>query len=304
MMTTLLAKRLATFLLCCAAANPVFGQGKPNRAQEGFLGSVRSVRTEVVEISYESGRAVAKKRRINSIEQFDRPGRTVTETVFTDSGSVQSVLFSDQNAYDSDGRLSETFTKHNEFTYLPERKTYTYDRNGNVVEEDGFDASGKIGWKHEYLYDEQNRKIQETSLNFRSVEDPRPHRWTFAYDEKGRLKTEDAFIDGGVGLKPTDDLGGPFRRAYVYENSMYPTLRLSVKADGRLGGYSSHKYDSRGNEIEDIEYSADGSMESRTKYTYAFDKRGNWIRQYTFELTRGNSSYRLTERRYQIIEYF
>jgi hypothetical protein len=69
-------KKIATFILFCAACNPAFGQVESDKAREGYIGPVRSVRTEVIKISYEDGRAQKGKRQVDSTEEFDRLGRT------------------------------------------------------------------------------------------------------------------------------------------------------------------------------------------------------------------------------------
>lgn len=281
----------------------LYGQNKSDREQRDYYGAVKSVRTERIEFSSENGKLKAGKRKVTSTEQFDKSSKILEEAHF--SYYDGKLLWSEKYVY-LQGRLIETLVKHSPFTYLSDRRVYKYDDAGNLLEENGYNLDGKLVNQHIYVYDEQNRKIQWTSVSYHPQENSKPHRWTYSYDEQGRLKEEKAFSDEGNGFMSTDSLGSPHRKLFVYKNQNKPEATLFFKANEEFARMSLMSYDRRGNEIEDIRYDANGNVTEKTLYKYKFDKLGNWTEQKTYEWDTegGKSFYRLDDIDYQIISFF
>jgi hypothetical protein len=66
------------------------------------------------------------------------------------------------------------------------------------------------------------------------------------------------------------------------------------------------RYDNRGNEIEDVEYDAEGNLKDKKVYKYKYDAAGNWVELTTYGLvmdSRG-SQLRIEEISYQIIKHY
>jgi len=55
--------------------------------------------------------------------------------------------------------------------------------------------------------------------------------------------------------------------------------------------------------LEDIQYKSDGAIKAKTKYSYSFDRFGNWVVQKAYEWDLDTGSYDLSEISYQTIEY-
>jgi YD repeat-containing protein len=66
------------------------------------------------------------------------------------------------------------------------------------------------------------------------------------------------------------------------------------------------RYDRRGNEIEDVEYDAEGNLKGKKVYKYKYDRSGNYIEQTTFDLAPDGreSRLRIEEVSYYIIKYY
>lgn len=302
-MRNIIHSQVSAYFLVCALSISLYGQGKPERNQRGYFGAVRSVRTESMGFSLEEGKLRRGKRKLDSTELFDRQGRLLEDIHLKADGSI---LWSDKYVYDSQGRLIESSGKHSSFVYLPDRRTYKYDTKGNLIEENGYNSNGKLVNKSEYVYDEKNRRIQWTSMSYHPEENSKPHKWTYAYDEQGRKQEERAFSDEGEGFKPTDSLGSPHRKLYIFKDHDKPEIVLLFKVDGNFAGLESTKYDRRGNEIEEIEHDERGLVKKKVRYSYRFDRVGNWIQQNTYEWTEenGKTQYQISELSYQIIKYF
>jgi YD repeat-containing protein len=280
----------------------ICGQKKSDREQSDYHGAVKNVRTEIIEYSFENGKLKAGKRKLESTEQFDKSGNLLERVYY---GSDEKLLWSDKNVF-SKGRLVETITNHSPFTFLPDKRIYKYDNAGNLIEENGYNLSGKLVNQSVYVYDEQNRKTQDTSVSYHPEEHSKPHRWTYSYDEQGRLKEEKTFSNEGNGFVPTDSLGRPHRKLLIYRNGNKSEVDMFFKVNGQFARMTLTTYDRRGNEIEDVKYDENGNVKEKARYEYKFDRLGNWLEQktYEWETEDGKSFYRLSEISYQIINFF
>jgi len=277
----------------------VLAQSKSERELRGYRGAVKSVRTEVVEYSYESKKVKVGKRRLDFAENFDRIGNLIRETMYGYDGDV---LFDETNVYQN-GRMIETLRKNSPFSVLPDKVVYIYNASGNIVEENGYDLSGKLVSNDIYEYDGRKRKIQWTSKSFFEHEDHRPHRWTYSYDDQNRVKEEKAFLEGGTGFVATDELGGPHRKLNMYRDETRSGLTIMFPSGGAFSGSRLSSYDKKGNEMEDIEFDEAGNLKSKTQYAYVFDGLGNWTIQKTFEWDKGDGRYQLTKITYQTFTF-
>jgi hypothetical protein len=275
-------------------------QTKTKTNERGYFGPVASVRTETVNYSIDGGKRQPGKRRLDSIEIFDRAGRLIEEKYFTGEGTI---LWEYKHRYDSRGRRAESWGTHSRFTYLSDRITYSYDSAGNIIAENGFDSAGKLVNKSEYAYDEKHRKIRWTSLSDYPPQNAKPHQWTFDYYDNNLVMEERAFRDEGGGFRPTDSLGAPHRKFFMYNSQNKPAFVLLYNVNGGFSGLESTTYDRRGNELEEVRYQPNGAMKDKTKYSYLFDNFRNWVVQKTYEWDLATSRYRLSEISYQIIEY-
>lgn len=276
-------------------------QQKPQEDEHGYLGPVMSVRTDTVEYSVEKGRLQPRPGRLNSIERFASNGRRREEKYFTADGSI---LWEYKHAFDSNGRLLESLGTSSKFVYLPERRTYEYDSAGNLITENGYNHDGKLVNSSEYAYDEKGRKIRWTSMSYYLEENSRPHRWTYSYYDSGLLKEQCAFSHDGTGFLPTDSLGGPHRKLFYYNEQNKPAVVMLFKANGEFAGLESHRYDTRGNEIEEVRYGSEGTPKEKTKHVYRFDRVGNPVVQKTYEWDAAKpGSFQLKEVSYRIFQY-
>ncbi|MEP7039091.1 MAG: hypothetical protein ABI891_12185 [Acidobacteriota bacterium] len=280
----------------------LYGQNKSEREQRDYFGVVKTVRIEIVEYSFEDGKLKAGKRELDSTEQFDRFGKLLEEVNY-DSG--REILWSEKNVF-SNGRLIETVVKHSPFLHLSDKRIYKYDDAGNLIEENGYDLSGKLLNQSIYVYDGQNQKIQWTSMSYHPEERSKPHRYIYSYDERGRLQEEKTFSDEGNGFVPTDSLGRPHKRVLIYKNLDKWKTASYFNTSGAFVKMTTLSYDSKGNEIEDIEYDQNENVKEKIRYEYEFDKLGNWIveKTYRWNTEYGKSSYQLEEIDYRTIKYF
>jgi hypothetical protein len=296
-------KSLSLVIALCAvllALTATVAQTKSKTNESGYFGPVASARTETIGYSIDGGKPHPGERKLDSIEIFDRAGRLIEEKYFTDEGAI---LYQYKHRYDSGGRRVESSGTHSRFTYLSDRITYVYDSVGDLIAENGFDSAGKLVNKSEYAYDEKHRKTRWTSMSNYPPQNSKPHQWTYDYYDNNLVREERAFLDEGGGFRPTDSLGAPHRKFFMYNSQNKPAFCLLYNANGGFAGIESTTYDRRGNELEEVRYQPSGALKDKTKYSYTFDRFGNWVVQKTYEWDLETNKYQLSEISYQIIEY-
>lgn len=280
----------------------IFAQNKSEREQRDYLGKVKTVRTEIIEYEFDDNdKLKAGRRELDSFERFDETGNLLEEISYSDG----KILISEKHNY-SGGKLIETFLTHSKYLNLPDKRIYRYDDAGNLIEENGYDADGKLVNQSIYVYDDRNRKIRRTSISYHPGEYSKPHTYTYGDDEKGRLIEEKAFFGKGDELSPTDSLGRAHKRILSYGDSAKWETALYFNTKNELVKKTKLKYDSKGNEIEDITFNPDEKIIEIIRYEYKFDKAGNWIEEKDFRcaVENGKEHCQLEEIHHRKIEYF
>jgi len=81
-------------------------------------------------------------------------------------------------------------------------------------------------------------------------------------------------------IEQTDPLSnGEFVKRHVYKYEAKPKEELVYSETGSLTYRELYILDDKGNEIEDINFEPDGSVNWRISYTYEFDSHGNWTKR-------------------------
>jgi hypothetical protein len=279
-----------------------YAQVCDDRKSLGYEGRIESVRAYVVEFD-EDGKKRGE-RRIDSIKRFDKRGCLKEDTVFSDDGSI---VWSDANSHDAQARRISTSTKHSPFTYLPDVTFYKYDGRGNLIEANGYNNKDELVNKSVYSYDDRNRRVEWMSFSFHREENAKPHKVSYSHYESGRVKDESFYSYEGNWFQPNDNIpGGAHRKMCLYNERGKRTSTLRFRSNGAFVGMNIMRYDHRGNEIEDVEYDAEGNLKDKKVYKYKYDNVGNWVKQTTYGLVMdgGGGQLRIEEISYQIIKYY
>ena len=197
-------------------------------------------------------------------------------------GPVKSVRTEIQYLYDSP--LTNVGTKVS---------LTTYNEKGNMLRTDSYDFKNNLEQITVYGYLDGARVSTSKTIQheydpplvrrFGDISskpmDPRyRHRFEFKYDDKKRLIEQTRFLSNGVTLE---------RYVYKYEGSQKEELVYLE------GGASDLRYreilDDKGNVIEQTYVERNGSVSSKTSYTYEFDSHGNWTKQTSYESAAGKA---------------
>jgi TonB family protein len=103
---------------------PVRTVVESDRINDGLLGPVRRIRTEVVKLSNEAGRVVEGKRAVIEVVTYDIKGRKIENQYFPIAGAT-----------------------------LTGKEVYKYDENGNISEMTMFNDDGSLLTKEVYKYE-------------------------------------------------------------------------------------------------------------------------------------------------------
>jgi len=167
---------------------------------------------------------------------------------------------------------------------LPRFSITTYNEKGNQLREESYDFKNNLVQITVFGYLDGGRVsaskfirreydtlplVRRGVLSSNKEMDPRyQHRFEYKYDEKKRL------------IEQTDLLSnGEFVKRHVYKYEAKQKEELVYSETGSLTYRELYILDDKGNEIEDINFEPDGSVNWKISYTYEFDSHGNWTKR-------------------------
>lgn len=190
-----------------------------------------------------------------------------------------------------------------------------YNERGNLTRAEFYDYKGNLSDITVYGYIDgarvSSRKSIEHNYNpppmmigpapgaaARPKPDPRySNKFVFQYDEQKRLIEKTWFLSNGEVT---------VRDVYKYRgNPVNEVEGLGYSADGSLNRRYVSLRDEKGNEIERTDFDTkNGSIFTRSKYTYEFDSHGNWIKRTISEAKGGGWDYKPAYVDYRTITYY
>jgi hypothetical protein len=254
---------LTFFLFNCSTDN--IDKAVNDLIKKNLLGKVNSLR----QFSYV---AIEKFGEISKGERGSEISKNM-EIIFNENGNEIEI-----NQWESSGNRGI-------------KRILKYDIKGNLIEENSYNPDGSLLAKVKLEYDDKGNKVglnRSFPAYLGYVENE-----IYKYDSKGNLIEENHYNPDGLTFM--------VKREYDDKGNEVETNRYNP--DGSLGGKWTHKYDSKGNLIEDnsvhfkssfkyddkgnkIEsnsYNSDGNLDSKNTYKYTFDKVGNWTQQIKFK---------------------
>lgn len=255
---------LVWMLLWAGLTLPVLSaEERPDREEEGLVGSVESVLT-TDSLLVQTDRFDAQGRLIERIQrggessrglgplrflyQHDQAGRRIAETVWDGRGAlVKETRF----AYDDRGDRSAEVAAWSDGTF-ENASFYDNDEMHRRIRGIHYNAQQVIN-RNLYTFDGAGRLMRERfERNYR-------------YDAGGRQAIRSDRFDIGYEVVMRYDDHGRIREKVVFD--------LAGLAQGR----SEFHYDEHGNQNEERIFNADGRSTDRKAYRYEYDSIGNWI---------------------------
>lgn len=179
---------------------------------------------------------------------YDAKGNCVEERDYADGELCGKI----KRTYDENGNviLEKDYDYSGFLPGLPDRREYTWDDRGRMVEEVIYD-----GWRRDCWlsaeYDDENHTSRKENSN--------GYIWEYTYDEYGETTLlRQTGPEGTVNL---------YRMDYVYDENGN-ALSYHHYTDGELDMYVEYTYDDQGRELRSVRYDADGKVLSTWDYTY------------------------------------
>jgi len=243
----------------------------------------------------------------SSTHEVDKMGNRTFWKIYRGNGSI---AWEYVREYDNVGNLLEINDYHN--GKLETRHTYRYNDNSKCIKESDYDEYGRLKVEQVMKYDERGNRTEMTEYN---TADGSEVRHYYKYNAAGKC-TEEYEYATATAKKYKKTLNFYDQQNNLIEIKQYAENGVQLY-EGRFDSYGNHladiaynpdgslhdqitaeyKYDSRGNEIEEMLHYTDGaSAASISKYEY--DMANNWIKKTVFE---DGEATRLIERE---IEYY
>ncbi len=291
----LVSRRLYQLILVLKSEQQVF-----EGTSVGVLDSFKVLNEAEVSVALKAEAAKAEPSPLPQNPAAKRDGTDAGDEGL--HGKVKTVF---RESEDLSGTWAVQSRKPNSMEYYNERgnltKRESYDWKGNLSDItvygylDGARVSDRNSISHEY--NPPPMMISSSPGEAKPKYDPRySNKFEFKYDDKKRL-IEKTWInnDGKLWL----------RYVYMYSGSQIEELVYS--ANGSLNQRYVSVLDDKGNEIEETSYEVGGEkVRGKYSYAYEFDAKGNWIKRTTSKwVTKDGRSYYEPENvHYQTLTYY
>lgn len=291
---------LLAVVVLLAVTVPVASQTRSEREERDYVGSVRTVRTEIQPVE-DVDTGLLGDRRIETTEVFARDGNLLEETQIDDWGKLWKTKV---NTIE-EGRVSETSLVYLSQSELSRRLTYLYDSKGQLIDVNEYELDGTL-YSHELISYNERGLVAENLLTIYDSGSIKTYRRLCRYDQRGLRIELQAFVDEGAGFLPTTDSSESHRRTIGYSQGKYWDTVLKYNVDGSFAGKLIVRRDEHGNVVENTEYDAELNIGRRFRFEYKFDAAGNWIEQRTCRWVQDSerAQYYLESVRYRTITYF
>ena len=187
-----------------------------------------------------------------------------------------------------------------DYESLKSKKTYKYDFDDNIIEENKYFSDGTLWWKtiYDYVgdnnvkiidYNSKGQKSEEITNTFdnngRIIEEltelfdiNSSYKTTYRYDKQSNVIENNQFGDLNTKVESKYDLSGriKFKTTTFYKSANNDRKPTNIN-------YNAYKYDSYGNIIENKLTYEDGRL-IPASYTiaYIYDNQQNWVKKISY----------------------
>lgn len=180
--------------------------------------------------------------------------QAVTETQ-ADTTKLSGRVLRKKSQLTPSGKLSEEIS-YTESGAFGQKEIYHYDDKNHVTDWSGYDAADKILWKYTYAYDELGRLSEEDSYDADGVSEAQEK---YLYDGTGPALLSKTTFDGKGDKKSIS--------TYFYDAAKRPVGWQTQYADGTVHKKNVKEYDADGNLKQEYSVNAAGTTFERITYS-------------------------------------
>jgi|ERR1035437_912855 YD repeat-containing protein len=213
----------------------------------------------------EKGRLISK-----SITKYDNYGNELENNIYNEKSELTNKTIYKYN--ESDKKIEEhdidykTVKESNQSSF----KFFKYDNKGNLIQDSTvFSFPSELGSKFirtTYTFDNNGNEIEQIGYSGMDLYDKRINK----YDDNNNLIENAYYVGDSLQLKVFSKYDS---NGNEIENNVY-------NSDGiRLLHKTNFKYDDKGNIREQNGYNEAGQLSEKVNFKYEFDKKNNWVKR-------------------------
>ncbi|HYI39515.1 MAG TPA: hypothetical protein VE053_04265 [Allosphingosinicella sp.] len=252
---------------------------EPNREEEGLLGPVRSVSSQMTHrlLGLDLGEPETKDRpQQQDLVVYDPKGNEAERTIYDDYGFLVGKQVSKR---DSDGHPVESILSDPKGAVMA-RYAYVY-AGGRLAETVHYDREGKVQLREVNSFGDQARLSEVT---YRTASKA-VGKTVYRYDSAGRRSETLYFMpDGSKAIAPIGPCLGAHRVTFTYDEKGRPHEAVSYEPNGAMKKSWLYAYNDKG--LASEEKLEDSYGHTTNTHVYEYDLRGNWIKRTTAMIQR------------------
>jgi hypothetical protein len=210
---------------------------------------------------------------MHRIVMRERVGYTIPQ--FDDhAGKMQTMVISSYSAVNRkgkvvkdslNGRIIEKFDKKGNLVskasfnakgVITRLTEYGYNKAGYLITESARRGNGELYRKQTFKYNDQGKKVEE--INYNPTNDSLYNRIVFAYNNKGAIMLQAAH---------NAKRGIQYLTLYKYDTNNKPSAQITYDSDMKPSRRKIFRY-TGADQMEEVEYSAEDSLNYRDVYSY------------------------------------
>lgn len=298
-------KLFVNFIVCitvvCLSNLLLIGQTKSEREKDELKGYVKSVSVSKAKFTKLDGKFIEEKSVLENKSFYDKSGHKIEVNYYNNKGIFlwkwRAIFDVKGNpveffSYEQDGSIMQKYVseynsanrkvKENlyEENKLVKCTLYKYSEKNQRVEEISYSSKGRMIFKRLIDYDINGNTVRESQASFDEFLGHGADTWRYEYDSKGNLTVKSFYW-----INPETDSEKDFRG---------------------FMGKKVNIYDKNENLIETHWYDSKNSFESKEKFDYEYDSKGNWVTRTTYvsKLKDEDNPTEIYEKTYRTINYW
>ncbi len=257
-------RSILVFLLAVIIFGTAEAQMKADWKEYQLKGKVKSLKARETYRYKKNGVFTEWEKTYGRLILFNSTGSKTEFKEFYGNDSLTYRIAYQYNAKEKQAELSY-FNREGKLTG---KTTYQYNDKGDKIEERQFTPDGQPDRKYTYGYDERANLTEMTGYR---KDGTLTSRTSYAYDNKNNRKALRVETPGYASSS----------REFTYDDKGNISEEIWYNGADGVDFRFVRSYDGSGNKTQELKYRGRDRLLDMTKWTYEYDKTGNWIKRTT-----------------------